>query len=81
MEVDLEKTPSAGEVFVFTVSGGFVVKGSIDDVTATVSAEDWPTFELAGSGDTIVIRSSQVVALRGSESKQRRSNIGFVHRP
>lgn len=81
MEVDLEKTPSEGEVMVFTAGGGFVVKGSLADVTTRLSAEDWPKFELAESGDAVVIRSSQVVALRGGEAKQRRGNIGFVHHP
>lgn len=78
MEVDLTKEPSAGEVLVFTQGGGFLVKGSIRDVAQRLAAEEWPTFELAESEDMIVVRSTQVVALR--EGKRRhKGTIGFVH--
>lgn len=80
MEVDLEKEPEEGEVLVFTMGGGFSIKGSVKDVVARLSAEDWPSFELAQSGDTVVIRSSQVVALRGG-TRHKRSSIGFVGHP
>jgi hypothetical protein len=49
----------------------------VKDIVARLSAEEWPTFELAQSGDSVVIRSSHVVALRGG-SRQKRSAIGFV---
>ena len=78
MEVDLTKEPSAGEVLVFTQGGGFLVKGSMHEVTERLVAEDWPTFELVESEDRVVIRSAQVVALR--EGKRRhKGSIGFVH--
>ncbi|MDQ2742311.1 MAG: hypothetical protein M3Z66_08435 [Chloroflexota bacterium] len=79
MEVDTDKEPAEGEVFVFTTGGGFVVKGSTHDVAQKLGAEDWPIFELAESGATVIIRSSHVVALRGG-SRNRRGAIGFVHR-
>lgn len=78
MEVDLSKEPAEGEVLIFTSGGGFAVKGSVSDVAARLSQEEWPHFELAESGDPIVIRSSQVVALRGG-GRSRRGSIGFVH--
>jgi hypothetical protein len=78
LEVDLNKEPSAGEVLVFTQGGGFLVKGSVQDVAQRLAAEEWPTFELAESEDHVVIRSTQVVALR--EGKRRpKGTIGFVH--
>jgi hypothetical protein len=80
VEVDLEKEPDEGEVLVFTIGGGFSVKGVVKDVAARLSAEEWPSFELAQSGDTVVIRSSHVVALRGG-TRQKRSAIGFVGHP
>jgi hypothetical protein len=61
---------------VFTVGGAFYVKGSMLDVAQRFSAEEWPSFELAESGDKVIIRSSQVVAMRGG-SKRQRSHIGF----
>ena len=79
MEVNLEKQPSEGEVLVFTTGGGFVVSGSVTDVTRRLAAEEWPEFELAESGDKVVIRSSQVVALRGG-TKSHKGSIGFMHR-
>lgn len=79
MEVDLTKEPAEGEVLIFTTGGGFAVKGSMRDVAGRLSQEEWPHFELAESGDTIVIRSSHVVALRGG-GRSRRGSIGFVHR-
>jgi hypothetical protein len=78
LEVDLTKEPSAGEVLVFTQGGGFLVKGSMREVAERLSAEEWPTFELAESEDMVVIRSAQVVALREGKRRQRGS-IGFVH--
>lgn len=78
MEVDLNKEPSVGEVLVFTQGGGFLVKGSMHEVTQRLAAEEWPTFELAETEDKVVIRSGQVVALR--EGKRRhKGTIGFVH--
>lgn len=81
VEVDLEKTPSEGEVLVFTAGGGFVVKGSLRDIVSKFSSEEWPSFELAESGDALVIRSSKVVALRSGDTRRHRGNIGFMHRP
>jgi hypothetical protein len=78
LEVDVNKEPSQGEVMIFTVGGGFVVKGSMLEVAQRLAAEDWPSFELAESGDTTIIRSSQVVALRGG-TRSRKGSIGFVH--
>jgi hypothetical protein len=79
VEVDVNKEPAEGEVLVFTVSGGFLVKATMPEATKRFAAEEWPLFELAESNDKIIIRSSQVVALReGSRSKQRGA-IGFVH--
>jgi hypothetical protein len=79
MEVNVDKEPSEGEVFIFTTAGGFVVKGSASDASRRLLEEEWAHFELAESGDIIIIRSAQVVALR-SGSRSRRGSIGFVHR-
>lgn len=79
MEVNLEKQPSEGEVLIFTTGGGFVVKGAVSDVAQKLSGEEWPTFELAETGDAVVIRSAHVVALRGG-SRSRKGTMGFVHR-
>lgn len=78
MEVDLTKEPSAGEVLVFTQGGGFLVKGSMRDVAQRFAEEEWPTFELAESEDKVVVRSSQVVALREGK-RHHKGSIGFVH--
>jgi hypothetical protein len=78
VEVDAEKEPSEGEVLIFAVSGGFLVKGTILETAKKLAAEEWPSFELAESGDTIIIRSSQVVAVRGGTKTTRRGHIGFV---
>jgi hypothetical protein len=51
----------------------------VGDAKKRLAAEDWPEFELAESGDTIVIRSSHVVALREG-TKPRKGSIGFTHR-
>ncbi|HEX6506278.1 MAG TPA: hypothetical protein VF221_01480 [Chloroflexota bacterium] len=79
VEVQEEQEPGEGETAIFTLGGGFSVKGSIREIAQRLAAEEWPTFELAESEDSIIIRSSQVVALRGG-SKHRRGNIGFVPR-
>ncbi|MGH2442906.1 MAG: hypothetical protein ACRDFX_07065 [Chloroflexota bacterium] len=78
MEVDLEKQPSEGEVLVYTTGGAFVVRGSVREVTERLSSEEWAHFELAQGGDTVALRSSQVVALRGG-ARTKHSSIGFVH--
>jgi hypothetical protein len=78
MEVDLEKEPSEGEVFIYTSGGGFVVKGTLQEVTRRMSEEDWADFELAETGDKVVVRTGQVVALRAG-SKPRKGSIGFLH--
>jgi hypothetical protein len=78
MEVDTERDPAEGEVYLFTTAGNFCVKGSPIDVSRRISADEWPTFELTETGDTIIIRSAQVVAIRGG-TKPRRSIIGFTH--
>jgi hypothetical protein len=81
VEVDLDQKPAEDEVLVFTAGGGgFVVKGSVEEVSKSLAESEWSTFELAESGDPIMLRSSQVVAMRGGESKHRRGAIGFVHR-
>lgn len=81
VEVDLEQQPAEGEVMLFTAGGGgFVVKGTFADVARALGDEKWCNFDLAESGDRIMIRSDQVVAVRGATSKHRRGSIGFVHR-
>jgi hypothetical protein len=79
MEVNVDKEPAEGEVFIFTTGGGFVVKGTAMDVSRRLSAEEWAHFELAESGDPVIVRSAHVIALR-SGSKSKRGSIGFVHR-
>jgi hypothetical protein len=79
VEIPVEQEPAEGETLIFTLGGGFGVKGSIREVAQRLAAEDWPSFELAESEDTIIIRSSQVVALRGGRA-HRRGSIGFVPR-
>lgn len=71
--------PSEGEVLIVTRNGAFIVKGTLRDVAQNLRAEEWPTFELAESGDHVIIRSAQVVAIRGG-NKSRKGSIGF-HRP
>jgi len=79
LEVDTDKQPAEGEILVFTSGGGFVVKGSMHEVAQRLTSEEWPTFELAETGDMVIIRSAQVVALRGG-TKNKRGAIGFAHR-
>lgn len=79
MEVDADKQPSEGEVLVYTTGGGFVVKGSVREIADQLSGQDWTELELAESGDRVIVRGSQVIALRPG-SKSRRGSIGFVHR-
>ena len=38
VEVETDKQPSEGEVLIFTVAGGFCVKGSMLEVTQRLSA-------------------------------------------
>ncbi|MGI8968445.1 MAG: hypothetical protein ACR2GA_05000 [Chloroflexota bacterium] len=80
MEVDVDQPPSEGEVLIFTIGGAFVVKGTVQDVSSKLSSQEWTDLELAESGDHIMIRGNQVVALRGGASHPRRGTIGFVHR-
>jgi hypothetical protein len=81
VEVDLEKEPSEGEVFIYTIGGGgFVVKGTMLEAAQRLAVEEWPSFELAESGDKIILRSSQVVALRGGTSRRAKGTIGFTAR-
>ena len=77
MDVPTDQEPGEGETLIYTLGGGFSVKGSIREVAQRLAAEDWPWFELSESADTVIIRSSQVVALRGG-TRNRRGNIGFV---
>jgi hypothetical protein len=77
VEVDPEKEPSQGEALIFTNGGGFLVKGSMLEIAQRLAAEEWPTFELADSGDKVIIRSAQVIALRGG-TRPRRGHIGFT---
>ena len=79
MEINVDKEPAEGEVFIFTTGGGFVVKGTASEASRRLSAEEWAHFELAESGDIVIIRSEQVVALRAG-TKAKRGSIGFVHR-
>ena len=79
VEVDPDKVPSEGEVLIFAQGTGFYVKGKMMDVLRRLAEEEWTSFELADSGDKIVVRSSQVVALREGTKKQRGA-IGFVQR-
>ncbi|HLJ66040.1 MAG TPA: hypothetical protein VKX16_01610 [Chloroflexota bacterium] len=78
MEVDVSKEPSEGEVFVFTTSGGFVVRGSQREVLERLRDDDWATFELAETGDPVIIRTQHVVALRAG-TRAKRGSIGFMH--
>lgn len=78
MEIDVEKQPSEGEVLIFTVGGGFVVKAALSEATQMCTTEEWPSFELAESGDRIVIRSSQVIAIRDGSKSKHRGHIGFA---
>jgi hypothetical protein len=79
LEVQADQEPGEGETLIFTLGGGFSVKGSIREVAQRLAAEDWPAFELSESADTVIIRSSQVVALRGG-AKSRKGGMGFVPR-
>ena len=79
MEVATDQEPGEGETLIFTLGGGFSVKGSIRDVAERLASEDWPSFELSESADTVIIRSSQVVALRGG-TRNRKGSMGFVPR-
>jgi len=81
VEVDADKEPSEGQVLIFTASGAFLVKGTMPEVAQRLAAEDWPSFELAESEDKVIIRSSQVVALRGGTKPSRKGHIGFAARP
>jgi hypothetical protein len=79
VDVQTDQEPGEGETLVFTLGGGFSVKGAIREVAQRLTAEDWPAFELSESADTVIIRSSQVVALRGGTRKSK-GNMGFVSR-
>lgn len=79
MEVQTDQELGEGETLIFTLGGGFSVKGSIREVAQRLAAEEWPAFELSESADTVIIRSSQVVALRGG-ARNRKGSMGFVSR-
>jgi hypothetical protein len=79
VEVDLEKAPSEGEVLIFTTGGAFLVNGTVRELVAKLNADDWADLVLAESGDHVVLRSSQVVALRPG-TKHKRGTIGFIPR-
>lgn len=77
VEVEDDKQAYEGETLIYTLGGGFVVRGSMHDIAQRLAVEEWPTFELAESGDRIIIRSEQTVALRAG-SKARKGHIGFT---
>lgn len=77
VEVEVDKEAYEGETMIITLGGAFVVKGSMLEIAQRLAAEEWPTFELAESGDKVIIRSSQAVAVRGG-TKTRRGHIGFA---
>ena len=79
MEIPVTQEPSEGEVLIFTTGGGFVVKGTIQEVAQKLAAEDWCHFELAESEDRVIIQSTHVVGLRGGQ-KPKHKAIGFVNR-
>lgn len=79
MEVNLEKEPSEGETLIFTLAGGFLVKGTQLEAARKLAEEQWCHFDLAESGDRVIVRSEHVVALRGG-TKARKTSIGFMHR-
>lgn len=79
MEVDTEKAPAEGEILIFTPGGGFLVRGTMQEVVTKLRADEWVDFELVESGDHVVVRSDQVVALRAG-ARRPRGTIGFVHR-
>lgn len=70
--------PSEGEVLIVTLGGAFMVKGTLHDIAQNLRADEWPTFELTESGDHVIIRTAQVVAIRGG-TKGRKGSIGFHH--
>ena len=82
MEVQADQEPGEGETLIFTLGGGFSVKGTVREVAQRLAGDDWPAFELSESADTVIIRSSQVVALRGG-TKKNKGSMGFVphHQP
>ena len=80
VDVDLDKQPAEGEALIISQGGAFLVKGSMREVAAKLEAESWANFELAESSDPILIRTAQVVAVRGGVKAHRRSAIGFAAR-
>ena len=71
VDVDVQKAPGEGEVLIFTVAGAFSVKGSMREVADRLSTEEWATFELSESEDTVTIRSIHVVGIRGGAHRKR----------
>jgi hypothetical protein len=61
------------------MGGAFLVNGGTREVLARLNAEAWAEFTLAESGDVVVLKSDQVVALRPGQ-KHKRGTIGFVPR-
>ncbi len=72
----MPEAPAEGEVLIVTIGGAFLVNGTLHDVMKRLSTEEWPPFELADGGDSIVVRSMHVVALRAG-ARSRRGTIGF----
>lgn len=80
VEVTVEhEEPQEGEVLIVTLGGTFLVKGTMHEIAQRLSLDEWPIFELAQTGDRVIIRTGQVVALREG-TKPKKGNIGF-HRP
>ena len=80
IEVGVDQEPSEGEVLILTLGGAFRVKGSMLEAAQRLAAEEWSTFELAETGDKIIIRSANVAALRGGSKSGRSGPIGFSPR-
>lgn len=79
MEIPVDQEPAEGEVLIFTIGGGFVVKGTLLEVAQKLTAEEWCHFELAESGDRIIIHAPHVIGLRGGQKPKHRA-IGFTSR-
>lgn len=60
---------------VVTRGGSFRVSGSMHDTLHRLAAEEWPLFTLADNDESIVIRSSEVIAVQNVSASKGR--LGF----
>jgi hypothetical protein len=57
-------TVSSDRSLILTPAGSFTVEGSVQETVSRLASEEWPVFSTADVGETLMVRSSEVVAVK-----------------